>query len=128
MKYLFDTHVMLWFLEDADELSNKARQILKNGEHELFWSAASFWELTVKISLGKLKLQKEWQVFLEQEKRSNRILDLPIYERHCALHLTLPWIHRDPFDRILVCQAISEKLTLLTKDETIRQYPVKTAW
>ncbi|MDH5428612.1 MAG: type II toxin-antitoxin system VapC family toxin [Nitrospirota bacterium] len=128
MKYLFDTHVMLWFLEDADELSKKARQILQNGENELFWSAASFWELTVKISLGKLKLQKGWQAFLEQEKKVNRILDLPIHERHCEPHLTLPWIHRDPFDRLLICQAISEKFTLLTKDEIIRQYPVKTVW
>ena len=128
MKYLFDTQVMLWFLEDADALSKKARQILTNGENELFWSAASYWELTVKLSLGKLKLQKGWQAFLEQEKKVNRILDLPIQERHCKPHLTLPWIHRDPFDRLLICQAISEKLILLTKDETIRQYPVKTAW
>lgn len=128
MKYLFDTHVMLWFLEDADALSKKARQILKNRKNELFWSAASYWELTVKLSLGRLKLQKGWQAFLEQEKKVNRILDLPIQERHCAPHLTLPWIHRDPFDRLLICQAISEKLILLTKDETIRQYPVKTAW
>ncbi len=128
MKYLFDTHVMLWFLEDADALSKKARQILTNGENELFWSAASYWELTVKLSLGKLKLQKGWQAFLEKEKKVNRILDLPIQEQHCGPHLTLPWIHRDPFDRLLICQAISEKLILLTKDETIRQYPVKTAW
>lgn len=128
MKYLFDTHVMLWFLEDSDELSQRAKQILKNGEHELFWSAASYWELTVKLSLGKLKLQKGWQGLLEQEKKINRIVDLPIYERHCAPHVTLPWIHRDPFDRLLICQAIAEKLILLTKDQTIRQYPVKTAW
>ncbi|MFZ1745255.1 MAG: type II toxin-antitoxin system VapC family toxin [Nitrospirales bacterium] len=128
MKYLFDTHVMLWFLEDSDELSKRAKQILKNGEHELFWSAASYWELTVKLSLGKLKLQKGWQGLLEQEKKVNRIVDLPIYGRHCEPHVTLPWIHRDPFDRLLICQAIAEKLILLTKDETIRQYPVKTAW
>lgn len=128
MKYLFDTHVMLWFLEDADDLSKKARQILKNRENELFWSVASYWELTVKISLGKLKLKKGWQAFLEREKKMNRILDLPIYEWHCEPHISLPWIQRDPFDRLLISQAISEKLILLTKDETIRQYPVKTAW
>ena len=128
MKYLFDTHVMLWFLEDSDELSQWAKQILKNGKYELFWSAASDWELTVKLSLGKLKLQKGWQGLLKQEKKINRIVDLPIYERHCEPHVNLPWIHRDPFDRVLICQAISEKLILLTKDETIRQYPVKTAW
>lgn len=128
MKYLFDTDVMFWFLEDSDELGKKTRQILKNGENVLYWSAASYWELTVKLSLGKLQLRKGWQAFLEHEKNVNRILDLPIYERHCAPHVTLPWIHRDPFDRLLICQAISEKLILLTKDETLHQYPVKTAW
>ena len=128
MKYLFDTHVMLWFLEDSPELSKKARNILKNAEHELYWSAASFWEITVKLSLGKLQLQKGWQGVLEREKKVNRILDLPIYERHCELHLTLPWHHRDPFDRLLICQALIENLILITRDENIRQYQVKTSW
>lgn len=128
MKYLFDTHVMLWFLEDSPELSKKARSILKNAEHELYWSAASYWEITVKLSLGKLQLQKGWQGVLEREKKVNRILDLPIYEQHCERHLTLPWHHRDPFDRLLICQALAENIILLTRDETIRQYAVKTAW
>jgi len=68
VKYLFDTDVMLWFLEDSDELSKKARQILKNGENVLYWSAASYWELTVRLSLGKLQLRKGWQAFLEHKK------------------------------------------------------------
>lgn len=119
---------MLWFLEDSDELSNKARQILKNGENELYWSAASYWEITVKLSLGKLKLGKEWHSLLEREKKVNRILDLPIYQKHCEPHGNLPWHHRDPFDRLLICQAISESLIILTKDATIKKYKVKTAW
>ena len=128
MKYLFDTHVMLWFLEDSDELSKKARQILKNGENELYWSAVSYWEITVKLSLGKLKLDKGWQAILEREKKVNRILDLPVYQKHCEPHVHLPWHHKDPFDRLLICQALSEKLIILTKDATIRKYKVKTAW
>lgn len=128
MKYLLDTHVMLWFLEDSDELSKKARQILKNGENEIYWSAASYWEVTVKLSLGKLKLDKEWQSVLEREKKVNRFLDLPIFQKHCEPHVNLPWHHRDPFDRLLICQALSENLILLTKDANIRKYKVKTVW
>jgi len=128
MKYLFDTHVMLWFLEDSDELSKKARQILKNGENVLYWSAVSYWEITVKLSLGKLKLDKGWQAILEREKKVNRILDLPVYQKHCEPHVHLPWHHKDPFDRLLICQALSENLIILTKNTTIRKYKVKTAW
>ena len=88
MTYLLDTHVMLWFLEDSPELSKKARTILKHPEHELFWSAASYWELTVKLSLGKRQRQKGWQGILERDKNANRMLNLPISERHCERHLT----------------------------------------
>lgn len=72
-----------------------------SAEHELYWSTASYWEITVKLSLGKVQLQKGWQGILEREKKVNRILALPIYERHCERHLTLLWHHRDPFDRLL---------------------------
>lgn len=128
MKYLLDTHVMLWFMEDSSELSKNAKRILMNGKNELFWSAVSFWEITVKISLGKLELEDEWQVILEREKKVNRIQDLPIYHKHCEPNLKLPWHHRDPFDRLLICQAIVEDLILLTKDDNIPRYKVKTKW
>lgn len=128
MKFLLDTHVMLWMLEDSASLSRKARALIEDGENELFWSAASFWELTVKSSLGKLKLAKDWIQVLEREKEENRVQDIPITWRHCRLHENLPWHHRDPFDRLLICQALSEGLTLLTKDRNIKKYRVKTAW
>ena len=128
MKYLLDTHVMLWFLEDSNELSQKARKILTNGENQLFWSSASYWEITVKISLNELELVSGWQEILTGEKRENRIQDLPIYENHCEPSLTLPWHHRDPFDRLLICQALVEDLTLITKDKNIQRYDVRTVW
>ncbi|MDA7645008.1 type II toxin-antitoxin system VapC family toxin [bacterium] len=128
MTYLLDTHVILWMIEDPDQLGKRARIAIENGENQLLWSAVSFWELTVKISLGKLKLQSDWIPVLDQEKKSNRIKDLPIEWRHCQHQLALPWHHRDPFDRILVCQAIEEKATLITKDRNIKRYPVKTIW
>ncbi len=128
MRCLLDTHVMLWFLEDSDELSGKARQIIRNGDNELFWSSASFWEITVKASLGKIELGKGWQAQLEREKKVNRIQDLPIYQKHCEPHLKLPWHHKDPFDRLLICQAIVENLILITGDKYIQKYKVKTVW
>jgi PIN domain nuclease of toxin-antitoxin system len=128
MNYLLDTHVMLWFLEDSAQLSPKARKIIENGENLIYWSAASFWEITVKVSLGKIQLQDNWIEALELEKKVNRIIDLPMKEAHCIPHLKLPWIHKDPFDRILICQALAEKLIILTKDAHIQRYKVKTIW
>jgi len=128
MKYLLDTHVMLWFLEDSPELSPKARRILKNPEHELFWSVASYWELTVKFSLGRLELDKEWSALFEREKKANRIQDLPLCQKHCEPHLTLPWHHKDLFDRLLIGQAMVENMILITKDPYIKKYKVRTVW
>ena len=119
---------MLWILEDSSSLSSKARKTIIDGRNELFWSAASLWELTVKLSLKKLVLSSEWREALLEEKSVNRIQDLPVREDHCFQHLELPWHHRDPFDRLLICQAMSEKMTIITKDKSISQYKVKTLW
>ena len=91
-------------------------------------SFLEYWEITVKLSLGKLKLDDGWQTILERGKKVNRILDLPVYQKHCEPHVHLPWHHKDPFDRFLICQALSENLIILTKKATIRKYKVKTAW
>lgn len=128
MRYLLDTHVMLWFIEDAHELSQKAREILRDGENEIFWSAASYWEMTVKISLGKIELKQGWRALLEREKEVNKIQDLPLYHKHCEPHSRLPWHHRDPFDRLLICQAMVENLILITRDRNIQKYSVNTVW
>ena len=119
---------MLWFLEDSSDLSENAKRILTNGENELFWSSVSYWEITVKISLNKLVLATGWQDLLDREKKENRIQDLPLYQNHCKPNLMLPWHHRDPFDRLLICQAMIEGLAFLTKDKNIRKYDVQSAW
>ena len=128
MTYLLDTHVLLWLLTDPDQLGKKAREVIENSENQLLWSAASFWEITVKISLGKLTLEPDWVTTLELEKKRLRIRDLPILWQHCQAQLKLPWHHRDPFDRLLICQALSEQATLITRDQSIRRYKVKTLW
>ena len=116
MRCLLDTNVMLWFLEDAKELSETARTTLTNGENNLYWSAISHWELLVKISLGKLVLSSNWPAVLDDQLRRNRINELPLLRSHCEPTLSLPWHHRDPFDRLLICQAMVEELVLISRD------------
>ena len=128
MTYLLDTHVFLWMLTDPKQLGKKAHKIIENGDNQLLWSAASFWELTVKVSLGKLELQNNWIAILEQEKKRLRVRDLPLLWQHCQHQLKLPWHHRDPFDRLLICQALAEDATLISKDPYIQKYSVKTVW
>ena len=128
MNYLLDTHVMLWLLTDPDELGITSRSIIEGGENVLYWSAASFWELTVKLSLNKLELSSDWIDQLEKEKKLNRIQDLPVHWHHCRQNERLPWHHRDPFDRLLICQALIENLTLISKDRKFREYSVPVVW
>lgn len=128
MKYLIDTHVLLWYMADPDGLSQRALATMLDAESELYWSAVSLWEITVKISLGKLEMAADWERQIEDEKKANRVRDLPLFAGHCPPNLTLPWIHRDPFDRLLISQAIVEGLCLITKDRNIRKYPVRTLW
>ncbi len=128
MGYLLDTHTFLWFISEPEKLGDRARELLIDGENVLYWSAASQWEVSIKVSLGKLELQDGWQLAFEEERRANFILDLPIRISHCQPTETLPWHHRDPFDRLLVSQAISEDLTIVSKDKYIRLYDVECVW
>lgn len=128
MKLLLDTNAFLWFVSAPSRLGRKARAAIENAENGLFWSAASEWELAIKVSLGRIELAEGWQRAFAEERASNRIADLPVSVAHCLPTATLPWHHRDPFDRLLVSQAIAEGLTLITKDESIRRYDVETLW
>lgn len=128
MKFLLDTHVMIWLLNDPKALGSKSRKIIEDGENVLYWSAVSFWELTVKLSLKKLELSSDWVEQLEREKKLNRIQDLPVLWHHCRHHENLAWHHRDPFDRLLICQAMTEDLILISKDRKFREYSIPVVW
>ncbi len=128
MNYLLDTQVMIWMLTDPDALGTKSRNIIGDGENVLYWSAVSYWELTVKLSLKKIKLSSSWSEQLEKEKKFNRIRDLPVHWHHCRQNESLPWHHRDPFDRLLICQAMTENFTLISKDHQFREYPIPVVW
>lgn len=109
-------------------LSPTARQAVINPDNDLFLSAASYWEICIKVSLGKLQLTQQWPQAFEDEIKANQILWLPIERTHCNELLNLPHIHGDPFDRLLIAQAQSENMTLVTADPSIRSYRVASIW
>jgi PIN domain nuclease of toxin-antitoxin system len=122
MKLLLDTHVLLWAAGSPDQLSPDARVMLEDTANELLFSAASLWEIAIKRSLGRSDFQVDSRV-LRRGLLDNGYLELPITSEHAVFIESLPPIHKDPFDRILVAQATVEGITLLTGDAQIAQYP-----
>ena len=118
MNLLLDTHVLLWWLDDPLQLSEKARTAVAEGGNSVFVSAAAAWEITIKKSLGKLDAPDD----LEEVMVEERFQPLPITIPHALAVVTLPPIHQDPFDRIQIAQAKLENLTLVTRDLFIQQY------
>jgi len=128
MRLLLDTCTFLWMNLDAPELSTRARKLLESAESELYLSAVSAWEIALKESMGRLKLPQPANRYVTARRELNGIEPLPVDEES-ALHLTkLPALHGDPFDRMLVCQALVHGLVLLTPDEVIGRYPARVIW
>ncbi len=128
MKVLIDTHALLWLITDDDRLSKNARQIFLSSESRLFFSAASLWEICIKMSLGKISLKNGWFQTIQKEMEINTIQWLPIEMTHCAEVAEMPFHHRDPFDRMLIAQAIVEDLQLLSRDRRISDYAIERIW
>ncbi len=125
---LLDTHTFLWWITDNPQLSSRVREIISDGNNELFLSAASGWEIAIKAQLGRLQLPDNLEHFISEQLTINAIYGLPVQMSH-ALHVSvLPNHHQDPFDRILVAQAQLENLAILTADPQIARYPVKVVW
>lgn len=127
MKILLDTHAFLWLVANQ-KLSQRAVDVFLDRDNQLFLSAASYWEICVKNSLGKLILVEDWQQVLDREMQANDVRWLSIEKAHCQAIVGLPWLHRDPFDRLLIAQALCEDMTILTADANIQQYSVATLW
>lgn len=122
MKLLLDTHLLLWAAGSPERLSPPARALLEDPENELFFSAASLWEIAIKRGLGRDDFKVDARV-LRRGLLDNGYSELPIASEHAVAIDTLPPIHKDPFDRILVTQAMVEGITLLTADGLVAQYP-----
>jgi len=122
MRFLLDTQILLWAAGQPDRLSDTARGLLDDLENELFYSAASLWEIAIKNALGRKDFQIDPRL-LRRDLRENGYNELAITGEHAANIDVLPPIHKDPFDRILVAQAHSEGIILLTADPVVAQYP-----
>lgn len=122
MNILLDTHVLIWALENNPTLSTPAREIIIDGGNMVFVSAVSVWEIGIKRALGKLFTPDN----LLEEISLHRFTALPINFEHAKLAGDLPEIHKDPFDRMLIAQAITEKLSLITRDKFIPEYAIHT--
>ena len=128
MKVLPDTHALLWFgLSDA-RLSDGARSLIRDPDNQPLVSPASYWEIAIKISLGKYRLFQDLASFMEQQIEANRLHVLAIVPEHAAVVATLPFHHRDPFDRMLIAQAIHEHIPLVSSDAVLDKYPINRLW
>lgn len=122
MKLLVDTHLLLWAANAPERLPVKALTLLNNPDHELLFSAASIWEIAIKNGLGREDFQVDARL-LRRGLLDNCYLELPITSAHAVFVESLPPIHKDPFDRILVAQATTEGITLITADSVVAKYP-----
>jgi PIN domain nuclease of toxin-antitoxin system len=128
MRLLLDTHALLWFVWNHPNLSATARNLMSDPTNTLLLSAASIWEIAIKVSIGKLTLADPYDVFMQQAIRTTALTLLPIEVRHAAAMTALPFHHNDPFDRMLIAQALVEKLTLLSTDALFDAYGVPRLW
>lgn len=122
MKILLDTNVLLWFVSDDAILCPEFKEIIEHPENEIFVSIASLWEITIKLNIGKLEMNDDFETFLKVLVQDYGFNILQITGNHLCHYLKLPLIHRDPFDRLIYSQAKAENITFLFTDEIFRQY------
>ena len=128
MRVLVDTHTFLWALLQDHRLSARAKQILISGEHELVFSLVSLWEIAVKMKIGRLNTVGSSVAYIRDEMAEYGMELLPIRYEHILELERLPLHHSEPFDRLLIAQAIAESLPILTHDSKFPAYPVKLIW
>jgi PIN domain nuclease of toxin-antitoxin system len=128
VRVLIDTHTFLWFVSDDPQLSITARAIIEDTANDVLLSIASVWELAIKISLGKLSISAPFATFLPDQLRVNAIDVLGITVEHTSELIGLPFHHRDPFDRLLIAQAMVEGIPLISIDAAFDMYPITRLW
>jgi PIN domain nuclease of toxin-antitoxin system len=128
LRALLDTHSFLWFVTADTKLSATAKDLISQGENEILLSVASVWEIAIKVNTGRLPIPEPLQTFIPEQLGRNRIGLLPIALAHVMEAARLPLHHRDPFDRLLICQAIVEGLPILSADSAFDDYPVQRIW
>jgi len=124
VKLLLDTHYFLWFISADERLPEPMQQAIRDSTNEVYFSVVSIWETIIKHQLGKLPLPEPPEHYLPKQRELHQIASLGLDERSVSYLAHLPSLHRDPFDRMLICQALAINLTILTRDDQIRVYPV----
>jgi len=128
MNLLLDTHTFIWAATLDEQLSSKAKALILDSENELYFSTASIWEMSIKASIGKLILNQPIEQIINEQIQMNGLKILNIEPAHALAVAALPWHHRDPFDRLLICQSKLEKLTVLGRDSMMDAYDVERVW
>ncbi len=128
MNILLDTHAFLWFINGDDKLSMSARQAIENERYKKYISTAGLWEITIKSSIGKLDIPLPIGKFYQEQILDNGFSLLQIEPSHIAQVHDLPFYHKDPFDRLMIAQVITENMTIISCDEHFQSYGVKTLW
>lgn len=127
MDLLLDTHSLIWFLNGDEKLSDKVKIAIEDSNNSKIVSIVSIWEIAIKISLDKFRFPKGFKHFLDMVEE-NGLEILPITFEHAVVLSTLEFIHRDPFDRLLIAQCMADNLILATKDDNIKRYNIQTIW
>lgn len=128
MRLLLDTVALLWLTTGDPRLSRRAKELFADPANELFLSVISCWEIALKHSLGRLPLPEPPEQFVPARRKAYGLVTLPLDEESALYVTRLPKLHADPFDRMLTCQAIVHGLPILTPDDEIAQYAVRTVW
>ena len=128
MNLLLDTHTFLWFIAGDSSLSKAARSAIEDLNNNLYLSVASVWEIAIKVSIDKLELSEPFETFIPEQLAENGIELLDISVEHAAQIVSMPFHHRDPFDRLIAAQANVEKMTLLSVDEVFDSYGINRLW
>ncbi len=128
MRLLLDTHTFIWFFTGNPKISNQVRVLIENEDNEKLLSTASIWEIAIKQSTGKLSFYLPFEVFITQQLSLNDFTLLEIKIDHLAVVATLPFHHRDPFDRLLIAQAMVEQIPILSTDSAFDSYLIQRLW
>jgi len=128
MRVLLDTSSFIFFISGSRQLSTTARELMEDFGNKLFMSVASLWEMAIKINTGKLELTEPFERIIPEKLEENDIKILQIKTQHLFRLIKLPFHHRDPFDRLILAQGLSEKLPIISPDRAFHAYPVEIIW
>lgn len=128
MRLLLDTHALLWYTLSDPRLSVMAKTLILDASNEILFSPASYWEIAIKIRIGKLALNQTYDDFIDVCLNQYGFVILPVEPKHTAVLTTLPLHHRDPFDRLIIAQAMVEDISVVSSDDAFDAYPVRRMW